>query len=40
MQRTPRDADIVPIGIGDYTVPEAARLLKVEPRNISRWLGG
>jgi uncharacterized protein (DUF433 family) len=40
MQRTLRDADIVPIGIGYYTVPEAASLLKVEPRNISRWLGG
>ncbi len=30
----------VPLGIGYYTVPEAARLLKVPARNISRWLGG
>jgi hypothetical protein len=40
MQKSLRDADIVPIGIGYYTVPEAARLLKAEPRNIIRWLDG
>jgi uncharacterized protein (DUF433 family) len=40
MQKSLRDADIVPIGIGYYTVSEAARLLKAEPRNITRWLGG
>jgi hypothetical protein len=40
MQKTLRDADIVPIGIGYYTAPEAARLIKTTPRNISRWLGG
>jgi len=28
------------IGIGFYTVPEAARLLKIPPVNIRRWLGG
>jgi uncharacterized protein (DUF433 family)/DNA-binding transcriptional MerR regulator len=28
------------IGIGCYTVPEAARLLKMPPVNIRRWLGG
>ena len=40
MQKNLRAADIVPIGIGYYTAPEAARLLKTTPRNISRWLGG
>jgi uncharacterized protein (DUF433 family)/DNA-binding transcriptional MerR regulator len=30
----------VPLGIGYYTVPEAARLLQVPARNINRWLGG
>jgi uncharacterized protein (DUF433 family) len=40
MQKNLRDADVVPIGIGYYTVPEAARLLRAEPRNITRWLGG
>jgi uncharacterized protein (DUF433 family) len=29
-----------PIGIGYYTVPEAARLLRIRPLNIRRWLGG
>ena len=33
-------ADVVPIGVGFYTVPEAARLLKIPARNINRWLGG
>ncbi|GJE02824.1 hypothetical protein [Methylobacterium isbiliense] len=28
------------LGIGYYTVPEAARLLRMVPRNINRWLGG
>ena len=28
------------IGVGFYTVPEAARLLKMPPLNIRRWLGG
>lgn len=40
MQKSLRDADIVPIGVGYYTATEAARLLKTTPRNISRWLGG
>jgi uncharacterized protein (DUF433 family) len=40
MQKNLSVAEIVPIGIGCYTVPEAARLLKTEPRKISRWLGG
>jgi uncharacterized protein (DUF433 family) len=35
-----RITEIVPLGIGYYTVPEAARLLKIAPRNINRWLGG
>ena len=38
MQESIRGADILPIGIGYYTAPEAARLLKTTPRNISRWL--
>jgi len=33
-------ADVVPLGIGYYTVPEASRLLKIPPRNIQRWLAG
>jgi uncharacterized protein (DUF433 family) len=33
-------ADAIPLGLGYYTVPEAARLLKAPARNISRWLGG
>ena len=28
------------LGTGSYTVPEAARLLREQPRNIRRWLGG
>lgn len=28
------------IGVGSYTAPEAARLLKTTPRNVNRWLGG
>ncbi|QTI79799.1 hypothetical protein IAI58_03080 [Roseomonas marmotae] len=31
---------VVPLGVGFYTVPDAARLLKVPARNINRWLGG
>lgn len=33
-----KDASL--LGIGFYTVPEAARLLKIAPLNIRRWLGG
>jgi len=40
MQDSLREAELVPIGVGYYTAAEAARLLKTEPRNISRWLGG
>lgn len=29
-----------PLGTGFYTVPEAARLLKIRPLSIRRWLGG
>ena len=32
--------DAVPLGIGYYTVPEAARLLRVPARTLNRWLGG
>lgn len=30
----------IPLGVGYYTVPEAARLLKIPALNIRRWLGG
>ena len=40
MQKLLREAEIVPLGVGFYTVPEAARLLRASPRNIARWLGG
>jgi uncharacterized protein (DUF433 family) len=40
MQKNLSVAEIVPVGIGYYTVPEAARLLKTAPRKITRWLGG
>lgn len=30
----------VPLGVGYYTVPEAARLLRMPARNARRWLGG
>lgn len=41
MQATPRQkAEVVPLGVGYYTVPEASRLLKIPARNIRRWLGG
>ena len=29
-----------PLGIGYYSVPEAARLIRMPARNITRWLGG
>jgi uncharacterized protein (DUF433 family) len=32
--------EIAPVGVGYYTVPEAARLLQISPLNIRRWLGG
>lgn len=30
----------IPLGIGYYTVPEAARLLAIPAINIRRWLAG
>lgn len=33
-------SDVAQIGTGFYTVPEAARLLKIRPLTIRRWLGG
>lgn len=33
-------ANEIPIGVGSYTAPEAARLLHTSPRNINRWLRG
>jgi hypothetical protein len=40
MLETIHETHVVPLGIGYYTVPEAARLLRTAPRNISRWLDG
>lgn len=40
MQEKTPHAETAALGIGCYTVPEAARLLATSPRNISRWLGG
>jgi hypothetical protein len=40
MQKKLSITETIPMGIGYYTVPEAARLLKTTPRNISRWLDG
>ena len=34
------NVESIPLGIGYYTVPEAARLLHMAPLNIRRWLGG
>jgi uncharacterized protein (DUF433 family) len=31
---------IIPIGIGYYTAPDAARLLNIPVRSVRRWLGG
>lgn len=30
----------VPLGVGYYTAPEVARLLRIPAKNINRWLGG
>jgi uncharacterized protein (DUF433 family) len=40
MLQTALRKDAPQLGIGFYTVPEAARLLKIRPLNIRRWLGG
>jgi uncharacterized protein (DUF433 family) len=40
MLQTSTHKEVTPLGIGFYTVPEAARLLKIRPLNIRRWLGG
>jgi uncharacterized protein (DUF433 family) len=40
MNHASRITETIPVGIGCYTVPEAARLLKTGPRSIGRWLGG
>lgn len=32
--------NVVPLGVGFYTVPDAARLLKIPALKIRRWLGG
>jgi uncharacterized protein (DUF433 family) len=38
--KSPQHENAVPVGVGYYTAPEAARLLKIPARNIHRWLGG
>jgi uncharacterized protein (DUF433 family) len=40
MQKALRDADVVPLDVGFYTISEAARLLRSRPKNIARWLNG
>ncbi len=40
MKTTRPRPDDIPLGIGFYTVPEAARLTKTPALNIRRWLGG
>ena len=40
MPATSMPPDAVPIGIGYYTIPEAARLLSIPAISIGRWLGG
>jgi uncharacterized protein (DUF433 family) len=40
MPKDIRDAELLSSGVGCYTAPEAARLLKTSPRKISRWLDG
>ena len=40
MPQTAAPKDAPALGTGFYTVPEAARLLKIRPLNIRRWLGG
>jgi uncharacterized protein (DUF433 family) len=40
VKTTPTSVNNIPIGIGYYTVSEAALLLKMPPITIRRWLGG
>jgi uncharacterized protein (DUF433 family) len=40
MTKHDRSASSSPIGVGSYTAPEAARLLRTTSRNINRWLRG
>jgi uncharacterized protein (DUF433 family) len=40
IERSSQHRSVTPIGIGFYTVPEAARLLRIPAINIRRWLGG
>jgi uncharacterized protein (DUF433 family) len=40
MQKVARDAEVIALDVGYYTVPEAARLLRASAKNIARWLGG
>ena len=40
MLQSAKHVDTSLLGTGFYTVPEAARLLKIRPLSIRRWLGG
>ena len=40
MQKAVQNVEIVPLGVGFYTISEAARLLRSNPKNIARWLKG
>jgi len=40
MKTQPHIAESAPLDVGFYTVPEAARLLRVTARSVNRWLGG
>lgn len=40
MTKQDRNTEVVSIGVGSYTAPEAARLLRTSSRNINRWLRG
>lgn len=40
LEKSRQHENVVPLGVGYYTAPEAARLLKIPVRNIQRWLGG
>lgn len=40
LERSQRHVEYAPIGVGYYSAPEAARLLKVPSQRIRRWLAG
>lgn len=40
LDKSRQNESLVQLGMGFYTAPEAARLLKLPVRNVHRWLGG